>query len=681
MEFCYVADFSLAGPIELPHDRVAMDPKRILIVAEPVRAYALIHQIELGGLDTEAMVVSSSDAMQREVLRWCPDVVLLDAHHDVLLFYVLRAMAPHLPVVVVTDVSNGTAVQALDDGAADVIVLAEMEPRLLAWRLRLAVDRHTNEDHLRAAKELAESASARKGEFVASLSHDLRAPLNTMLGMKELLGETSLSPKQRRYIDTLERAGEHMLSLLEEVLDLARIEAGHVTIEDVIFDVREVAASAIEIVRVHARAKKLELGFEVADDVPGGVRGDPRRLRQVLVNLLGNSVKFTDRGRVWLTMTREASHRPDLASLRFAVIDTGIGIPEDKVHSIFRGFEQADASINRNYGGFGLGLSIAKRIVERMGGSIWAESQPSKGSTFFVTLTLPAEERPKQPSLGSTKSAADLRLSSPLGRRLSVLVVDDSPDNRVLLGEYLEGAGVDVAFADDGPSALAMACTGAERAYDAVLMDLQMPQLDGYETTRELLRTFDSRGLEPPPIIALSAHVLADTFARSRDAGCILQLTKPIRKRALLETLARVCNANVSEAAPVAVTGRTTSADLKPLLPQYFANRSGDVVAIRAALRRGDLAIIKTLAHNMRGTGTSYGFPELSELAMRLENAVKAEALTLVATLADELEQIVASLDGQAEGRKKSGTHVRAQSSAEQNSFPDEEPSQGNGRR
>ena len=218
-----------------------------------------------------------------------------------------------------------------------------------------------------------------------------------------------------------------------------------------------------------------------------------------------------------------------------------------------------------------------------------------------------------------------------------------------------------------------MACSGAK--YDAVLMDLQMPELDGYETTRELLRTFDSRGVEPPPVIALSAHVLADAFARSREAGCILQLTKPIRKRALLETLARVCNANVSEAAPVAVTGRMTSDDLKPLLPQYFANRSNDVVAIRAALRRSDLAIIKTIAHNMRGTGTSYGFPELSELAMRLEDAVQAEALTLVATLADELEEIVATLEARAEGRKRSGTHVRAQS------FPEEEPSQGNGRR
>jgi len=661
-----------------------MDPKRILVVAEPVRAYELIHHIELGGLDSEAMVVSSRDAMQREVLRWCPDVVLVDAHHDVSLFYVLRAIAPELPAVVATDASNGTAVQALDDGAADVIVLAEIEPRLLAWRLRLAVDRHATEERMRAAKELAECASSRKSEFVASLSHDLRAPLNTMLGMSELLGETPLSPKQRRYIDTLERAGEHMLSLLEDVLDLARIEAGHVTIEDVVFDVREVAASAVEMVRVQARAKKLELGFEVADDVPDGVRGDPRRLRQVLVNLLGNSVKFTETGRVWLSIARDArepSHRPDLASLRFAVVDTGIGIPEDKVNTIFRGFEQGDASISRNYGGFGLGLSIAKRIVERMGGSIWAETsgaRSAQGATFIVTLTLPAEAHPQHPSAGSNKSAVDVRLHSPLGRRLSVLVVDDSPDNRVLLGEYLEAANVDVAFADDGASALAL----AERAtYDAVLMDLQMPQLDGYETTRELLRMLHARGVKPPPIVALSAHALSDTFARSREAGCTLQLTKPIRKRVLLETLARVCGARISDTPPVAVAGRTTADDLKPLLPQYLANRTNDVVAIRAAVRRSDLAIVTTLAHNMRGTGTSYGFPELSELAMRLEDAAKAEALTLVGALADELEGIVSALQARDDARrKKSGTHVRAQSvpdAAEVNN----EPNQGNGQR
>jgi CheY-like chemotaxis protein len=238
------------------------------------------------------------------------------------------------------------------------------------------------------------------------------------------------------------------------------------------------------------------------------------------------------------------------------------------------------------------------------------------------------------------------------------LVVDDSPDNRVLLGEYLEGANVDVAFADDGPAALSMANA---TSYDAVLMDLQMPQLDGYATTRELLRMLHARGVNPPPVVALSAHALADTFARSRDAGCTLQLTKPIRKRVLLETLARVCDARISDTPPRA--GRTTAEDLKPLLPQYLANRTRDVAAIRAALGRGDLSIITKLAHNMRGTGTSYGFPELSELAMRLEDAATAEALTLLATLADELDGVVTSLQSRLDaGRKPSGTRVRAQS-------------------
>ncbi len=637
-----------------------MDPKRILVVAEPVRAYELIHQIELGGLDAEAMVVSSRDAMQREVLRWCPDVVLVDAHHDVSLFYVLRELAPEVPAIVATDASSATAVQTLDEGAADVIVLAEIEPRLLAWRLRLAMDRHATEERLRAAKELAESASRRKSDFVASLSHDLRAPLNTMLGMGELLGETTLSPKQRRYIDTLERAGEHMLSLLEDVLNLARIEAGHVTVEDVVFDVREVAASAVEMVRVHARPKKLEVGFDVTDDVPDGVRGDPRRLRQVLVNLLGNGVKFTEAGRVWLTITREPSHKPELASLRFAVVDTGIGIPEGKVDSIFDGFEQGDASISRNYGGFGLGLNIAKRIVERMGGSIWAETpepRSAHGATFIVTLTLPAESRP-QPA-GVNDSATDVRLHSSVGQKLSVLVVDDSADSRMLLGEYLEAANVDVAFADDGPAALSLA---SRATFDAVLMDLQLPQLDGYETTRELLRLVHARGVQPPPVIALSAHALADTFTRSREAGCTLQLTKPIRKRVLLETLARVCGARISDTPPALGRSRKTE-HLEPLQPKYLANQTNNVVAIRAALRRSDLAIISTLAHNMRGSGTSYGFPELSELATRLEDAAKARALSEVGALADELEEIVTALQARVDAtRKKSGTHVRAQS-------------------
>jgi CheY-like chemotaxis protein len=211
-----------------------------------------------------------------------------------------------------------------------------------------------------------------------------------------------------------------------------------------------------------------------------------------------------------------------------------------------------------------------------------------------------------------------------------------------------------------------------------VLMDLQLPQLDGYETTRELLRIVHARGVKPPPVIALSAHALSDTFARSREAGCTLQLTKPIRKRVLLETLARVCGARISDA-PVAVSGRTTKDDLKPLQPKYLVNQTNNVGAIRAALRRSDLAIISTLAHNMRGSGTSYGFPELSELAMRLEDAAKAQALSEVSALADELEEIVTALQARVDTpRKKSGTHMRAQS------IPDSgevKPNRGSGQR
>jgi hypothetical protein len=617
---------------------------RTLVVADATNASALADCVGRGdpsSLVTRALPDDALAAIERDH----PAVVLLLASTSVL--HTIRERCVDLPIVAVVPSDGGDTLEgahALDEGATDVIVDAELEPRLLAWRLRLAVDRQEAERRLRDAKHMAESASARKSEFLSSMSHEIRTPLNTVLGMAELLAETQLDEHQRGYVGTLQRASDHVLALIEDVLDLARIEAGTVTLDDTGFDLYEVAESALDIVRMQARRKKLDLGWSVALDVPRGFRGDPRRLRQVLVNLLSNAVKFTENGRVWLTIARDKNAPSDegVAPLHVTVTDTGIGIPDDKLGAIFSGFVQADGTIVTRFGGFGLGLNIAKRITDRVGGRIWAESKLGEGSTFHVCVSLPIEHGAVAPTFTQEKVTGTLKLRLAANRKMRVLVVDDSEDNRILLGEYLRGADAEVEFADDGPSALEKVLS---HPFDAVLMDLQMPQLDGYETTRELLRRFRDRGMQAPPVIALSAHVLAESFARSVEAGCTMQLTKPIRKRALLEAIARATGARAEQAHD---TKRgPIREEILPLLPKFFGNRRGDVVKLRDAAERKDLQVIATLAHNMRGTGASYGFPEISAIGDKLQTAGKRGETAEVAQLTLELEQLLDELEAE----------------------------------
>ena len=544
---------------------------------------------------------------------------------------------PGARVLVVTDDPRmETITQSIERADGDAEVLRARPEDALAEidRLRPDVVLIASDSPLIRTLRDAERKSDRKTEFLASMSHEIRTPLNTMLGMAELLGETKLDERQRGYVQTLQRAADHVLALIEDVLDISRIESGSVTTDDVGFDLYEVAESAIDIVRVQARRKKLDVGWGVGLEVARELRGDPRRLRQVLVNLLGNAVKFTDQGRVWLSIARDGDQ------VRFSVTDTGIGIPRDKLDSIFDGFVQADRSIEQRFGGFGLGLAISKRIVQRMGGRIWAESEPGKGSTFHFALALPAATGSVAPSFTATPHGGTLVLEPPSGGRLRVLVVDDSEDNRTLLGEYLRGANVEVQFAGDGPTAIEKATS---EPYDAVFMDLQMPQLDGYATTRELLRRLNERGTRPPPVIALSAHVLAESFAQSTAAGCAMQLTKPIRKRTLLDGLSRATGARLVEKQKPA---RNAPRDeIFPLLPKFFANRRNDVHVIRDALDRKDLRTIATLAHNMRGTGASYGFPELSALGDSLQEAGKRGDEEAIRKLVVDLERLLGELE------------------------------------
>jgi len=444
------------------------------------------------------------------------------------------------------------------------------------------------------ARDQVAKLTEAKTEFLARMSHEIRTPMNALLGMAELLSETPLNDEQREYVRRFQRAGDNLLNIINDILDFSKVEAGQIELENIAFNLADVVAEAIEIAGVRARAKGLEVSSRIHQDVPPHLIGDPGRLRQILLNLLGNAAKFTERGE--LTVRVEVDAAP--ATLHFAVADTGIGIPAERLSSIFDSFSQADASTTRKYGGTGLGLAISKRFVELMGGRIWAESIAGSGSTMHFTARFAvAPANLDQPPA---------RVAHAISRRsLRILLADDSEENRFLIRGYLKDSGCIVDEVDNGRQAVEQFQRGD---YDVVLMDAEMPVLDGYSATREI------RALASTPILLLTAHAFREARDRAFAAGCTEHLTKPIKKATLIEAINRfVPRRNL---VPVSVEDW-----LKPVVGGYLEKRRADVAKLREALDRGDYGAIRTLGHQMAGTGGGYGFEPITEIGNMLEEA------------------------------------------------------------
>ena len=671
----------------------------------------------------------------------------------------IRAVAGDAPIVIMTGhEDDALALSLLERGAQDYVLKSQLSPPDVERCIRYAIKRREAERALERGLRTAEEAARAKGSFIAAMSHEIRTPLNAILGMADLLLGTTLQRDQREYVQVFRRAGRGLLDLLENVLELSRLESGRFELRHDSFDAVSLVQDCVEMFGFAAHGKGLALVADMEPTLVPHRIGDPARVRQILVNLVGNAVKFTEAGCVEVSLRDVGAG----SGLEIEVLDTGPGIPSDRLERIFERFAQADPGVFTRHGGSGLGLALCRELVERMGGSIGARNRPKGGAGFTVRVPLRVDplvqtepkplarlaglrvllvddsqpERrcyaawlrregaevvevasaaaarealaltrfgvavldarmPEEGGLSIAETLAgcvdrprvvvllsmnhrsadyarcaaaaahpllkplrcetlvetvrgaspktvepDATLPTKLGS-LKLLLAEDSVDNRALVEAFLRDTDVELRCVETGADALRV-LRGEE--FDLILMDVSMPEMDGHEATRRIRARERERGAQAVPILALTAHASPADARASLAAGCDGHMTKPFDRRALLEAIRRYARRPSGAEGELAPPEIDIDPQIADLLPDYLKRRSQDVGALRIALAAGDRDTLRTLGHRMKGSGTGYGLPRVSELGAELERAARHDDLAGADRTIQALAALLAAL-------------------------------------
>jgi signal transduction histidine kinase/ligand-binding sensor domain-containing protein/CheY-like chemotaxis protein/HPt (histidine-containing phosphotransfer) domain-containing protein len=557
-----------------------------------------------------------------------------------------------------------------------------VDERTLALRREIE-ERKAAEERLREAKFAAEQAAMAKSEFLARMSHEIRTPINIIMGMADLLSESGLTDRQRRYVGSFQSAGELLLSIINDILDFSKIEAGRIELEHTAFSLRDELRRVADLAAFRASGKGLGFSWTVADGVPDLVVGDPARLRQVLMNLLGNALKFTVSGEVRLRVelgadtARRAAPSPGEAFLaRFTITDTGIGIPQKVLGDIFDRFTQADVSTSRQYGGTGLGLAICRKLVDLMGGTITVTSEEGRGSEFSFTAMFEVADRTLVPesAVPATPETAfpageAVSVDPPAARarsaakRAAVLLAEDNEANRNVVRLFLADLPVEISVAENGLQAVEEA---GRRPFDLVFMDVEMPGMDGLDATRAIREMEARTGRPAAPIIALTAHAFQEHRQQCLEAGCTDFVTKPVGKARLVQVLdtylpgwgfgqaatVRPPQPGPGEGpadmplpqAPGDAGGQSgghvvyIKERLKPIVPVFTRTAGQGLGEMRHRLSLGDMEGVRRGGHSLKGSAATMGFAALEIMGRDIEKAAHDGDEKTVATLLDDLE-------------------------------------------